>query len=60
MRRPLRAALLLGACGKNGGQFKVAVNPNNPAYKTLEYIANKGKSQDIIIKLVRDPNFEGK
>jgi hypothetical protein len=51
-----KAASLLGACGKNGGQVKVTVNPNDPAYKTPAYIASGAKPQDIIIKLVRDPS----
>ena len=53
-----RAASLLGACGTNGGQLKVTVNPDDPAYHTKEYLASGAKPQDIIIKLVRDPDYE--
>ena len=55
-----RAASLLGACGTNGGQVKVAVNPDDPAYKAKEYIDSGAKPQDIIIKIVRDPDYKAK
>lgn len=52
-----RAASLLGACGANGGQLQVTVDNTNPAYNTPEYQASGAKPENIIVKLVRDPNF---
>jgi hypothetical protein len=46
---------LLGACGSAGGMMGVTVNPNDPAYKTPEYLGSKAKPQDLIIKIVRAP-----
>lgn len=50
-----RAASLLGACAKNGGQMGVTVDLTDAAYNTTEYLASGMKPKDIIIKLVRDP-----
>lgn len=54
-----RAASLLGGCGANGGQLGVIVDLENPAYKTPEYVESGMKPADIIVKLVRDPAYEG-
>lgn len=51
------AALLLSACSANGGQLTVTVNTSDLTYSSPKYIASKAKLADIIIKLVRDPNF---
>ncbi|KAK1837822.1 hypothetical protein CCHR01_19552 [Colletotrichum chrysophilum] len=51
-----RKASLLGSCGSNGGQLAVIVDPEDPSYKTPEYIAADMKPADIIVKLVRDPS----
>lgn len=50
---------LLGKCGVKGGQVRVKVTQKNPAYHTPEYIESGAKPKDIIIKLVRDPDFQG-
>lgn len=52
-----KAASLLGACGANSGQLQVTVDSTNPAYNTPEYKVSKAKPENIIVKLVRNPNF---
>ncbi|KAH8174084.1 hypothetical protein LIA77_05503 [Sarocladium implicatum] len=54
-----RAASLLGKCGEKGGQVTVTVNPDDPAYSNPSYVSSGAKPKDIIIKLVRDPSWEG-
>lgn len=45
---------LLG-CGENGGSFGVQVNLTNEIYNSEDFKKGKGKAQNIIIKLVWQP-----
>ncbi len=47
---------LLG-CGTHGGQVGVKVNASNPAYSADDYKAGKGRTEGIVIKIVRNPNW---
>ncbi len=49
---------LLG-CTTNGGMMGVIADPADPAYNTPDYKNSKAKPSGIIVKLVRDPAFEG-
>lgn len=51
------AGSLLSACESRSGMMRVKVDKTDPAYNTTAYKASGAKLQDIIIKLVRAPDW---
>ncbi len=54
----LKKASLLGGCGTAGGQMGVRFNLTDPLYNSTEFVESGLKSEGIIVKIVRNLDFE--